>query len=357
MVPYYLLFGIPICIHFFTRITKTNKRNLVVGSFFAFFIVILALRSEDCGVDLSRYLPYFEHARDLSWSEAFHQEIEPGYWILQKAVGVFSLNFNVFLTVVTLISLVPVWVLYAREKENALLLVILFTAVAPFSMYFSGLRQIAAMGFGIIAWFFVKKKRFICFVLTVLLAMTFHQSAFVLLLLLPAYYFRITKRRVVPIALAMVALYIFKKQVFGVLIAVIGQFEERYSTFVLTSTKAYGVLFLLILFAVYAFVIPDENKLDKDALALRNVLILAICIQCFAPIHTLVMRMNYYFLPFVPLTITKVIGARKKGYERLTKISIWLMCIVFTGVFFYKAYTGEDMLQIFPYVPFWRTAS
>lgn len=354
MVPYFLLFGIPICIHFFTRITKPNKRNLVVGSFFAFFIIILALRDVTCGADVLGYFNHFKHAQDLSWSEALHQEVEPGYWLLQKAVGVFSLNFNVFLTVVTLISLVPVWVLYAREKENALLLVILFTAVAPFSMYFSGLRQIAAMGLGIIAWFFVKKKRFICFVLTVLLAMTFHQSAFVLLLLLPAYYLRITKKRFIPIAVAMVVLFIFNKQVFGALISVAGRFEERYNT--LTSTGAYGTLILLVLFAVYAFVIPDETKLDKDSLALRNVLILSICIQCFAPIHTVAMRMNYYFLPFVPLMITKVIGARKKGYESLTKISIWIMCIVFTGVFFYKAYTGEDIMQIFPYVPFWRTA-
>ena len=164
MVPYYLLFCIPIFVHFLNKKATPFKRNLIAGSFFLILIIMLSLRSVECGTDLKGYLSYFEKARNISWKEVFHQGLEPGYGFFQKVVSLFSAGFNVFLTLVALISIVPIWVLYASERENALLAVLAFTAIAPFSMYFSGLRQILAMGIGIIAWFFVRKKRFVLFV-------------------------------------------------------------------------------------------------------------------------------------------------------------------------------------------------
>jgi hypothetical protein len=130
------------------------------------------------------------------------------------------------------------------------------------------------------------------------------------------------------------------------------EYAERYSE--LESTGAYSILILLILFAIYSFLIPDNNELDNDTIAMRNFLLFSVCIQCFAPIHTLAMRMNYYFLIFIPILIPRIIKCRKRNLKEIAQLSQVIFVMFFAVYFFYEAYTGEDVLSIYPYIPFWK---
>ena len=103
--------------------------------------------------------------------------------------------------------------------------------------------------------------------------------------------------------------------------------------------------------------IPDEDKLDKETNVLRNILVLTVCIQLFAPVHSLAMRVNYYFLPFIPILITKIIKYSNKNLKIVSTVSIYFMCIGFIALFFYRAYFGEDILQVFPYISLWETVA
>ncbi len=355
MIPYYLLFIIPIFTSFIESGTATYQKktkNITISVFFLMFVVMLALRSIECGVDLTNYKSYFDSVRNMSWQGIFDQDVETGYWVFQKLISYLTQDFNVFLAIVAIICLLPIWLLYKNESEFSLLTIVLFVTVAPFSMFFSGLRQSIAMGLGIVVWTCVKRKKFILFIITTLLATAFHQSAIILLFLYPLYYIKITRSWIIPVALVMLLILAFNEQIFSFLIAFFERYDERYNN--LETTGAFGTLALLVIFAVYSFIIPDERKMDRHTIALRNVLLFSICIQCFAPIHSLAMRMNYYFLLFIPILIPKIIEYRKDGLLKLTQVSIWVMMIVFIGIFFYKAYWGADILQIFPYVPFWE---
>jgi len=79
-----------------------------------------------------------------------------------------------------------------------------------------------------------------------------------------------------------------------------------------------------------------------------------VCIQMFAPVHGLVMRVNYYFLPFVPVLIPRIVRRAKESMRQLVLISMIVMYSFFTVYFFYHAYTGADILRIYPYIPFWK---
>lgn len=353
MIPYYLLFIIPIFTYSIeSRIVyKKKTKNITISVFFLIFTVMLALRSIECGTDLTNYKSYFNSVQNMSWQEIFNQDVETGYWVFQKLISYITNDFNVFLTIVAIICLLPIWIYYKTESDFSLLTVILFITVAPFSMFFSGLRQSIAMGVGILAWLCVKRKKIILFIITVLLAAAFHQSAIILLFLFPLYHIRITKNWIIPVALVMLLILAFNEQIFSFLISFSERYDERYNS--ITQTGAFGTLALLVIFAVYSFLIPDEQKMDKNTIALRNILLFSICVQCFAPIHSLAMRMNYYFLLFIPILIPKIIKYRKDGLLKLTNVSVWIITVAFIGIFFYKAYFGEDILQIFPYVPYW----
>lgn len=66
------------------------------------------------------------------------------------------------------------------------------------------------MSLGVPAWYSAKDKKLVRFILVVLLAMQFHTSAFMLFLIYPLYYAKITKKWLWFVVPCMVALYFFR---------------------------------------------------------------------------------------------------------------------------------------------------
>ena len=262
-------------------------------------------------------------------------------------------NFQFFLFIVALMSIIPIAVLYYKKSENVILTIALFMVVAPFSMFFSGLRQSIAMGIIIFAFKYIQDKKVIKYIICVIIAMYFHKSAMFCLIFYPVYHAKITKKWLYIIIPTMIITYVFNKQIFSFLLHIYNPIYEDNYGFV-TSTGQYSILILLILFIIYCFVFPDKNKINKEFMGLRNMLILSTMFQLFVPINPIVMRMNYYTLLFVPILIPKVINIGYKKDYGILQLSVIIMSIFFFVYFIYNGYTGNDVLNIFPYIPYWR---
>ena len=102
----------------------------------------------------------------------------------------------------------------------------------------------------------------------------------------------------------------------------------------------------------------EEADVDENIIGLRNILVVATCLQMFASVHALAMRANYYFIPFVPVLMSKISAKSgviaEKNTVKLINGALILFYIVY---FFYIAYTGEDTLEIFPYETYWSELS
>ena len=76
-------------------------------------------------------------------------------------------------------------------------------------------------------------------------------------------------------------------------------------------------------------------------------------ILLMAPISTVTMRMNYYYLPFVALLVPKI----SHRITRIDKRYVWLiefgMTAFFMLYFFIKMHR-VDTLNIYPYRFFWQ---
>lgn len=355
MTPYFLLLGLPAFFSLFAKKKKPGQKGSVVAidTFFLIFLVLLSLRSMQCGADLKNYLVFFNQVKGIGLVDLFSVYLEPGYFVLAKFTQVFSDSFQLLIALIAFLTVIPLWKMYRRESTSAYLTVILFATVAPFTVYFSGLRQILAVTLGIPAYYYTRKKKLVQFVLVVALAFLFHQSALLLFILYPLYHVKLNKNSFYFVAPAMLAVMLFGKQIFSFLLRFMGErYIQRYAD--ITSTGAYTVLILMFIFALYAYILPDEKKMDADTLGLRNILLLCAAIQCFAPVNTIAMRMNYYFLIFLPILIPKIADAAKPNYKKLASMSVVVMNLVFTAWFFYNAYRGGDALHVFPYIPFWR---
>ncbi len=355
MTPYFLLLGLPAFFSLFKAKKTAEKKASVfaLDVFFFIFLILLSLRSVQCGIDLKNYLHFFNQVKGVGFVGLFSKYLEPGYFVLAKFTQIFTDSFQVLIAMISLLTVIPLWKMYRKETTNAYLTVVLFATVAPFTVYFSGLRQILAVTLGIPAYYYTKKKKLVQFVLIVALAFVFHQSALLLFILYPLYHVKLNKNSFYFVAPAMLAVMLFGKQIFAFLLRFMGErYIQRYAD--ITSTGAYAVLILMFIFALYAYIIPDEKKMDADTLGLRNILLLCAVIQCFAPVNTIAMRMNYYFLIFLPILIPRIADAAKPHYKKLAAMSVVVMNLVFTAWFFYNAYRGGDALNVFPYIPFWR---
>ena len=152
--------------------------------------------------------------------------------------------------------------------------------------------------------------------------------------------------------------YIFNRPIFNTATAILNYiFGEDYSA-VATDTGAYTMLILYILFAIFSYVIPDESLMNKETLGLRNFLLMAVVIQCFAPLHTLAMRMNYYFILFIPMLIPKIIKCSKQSLKQVAYLSNWVLSGYLLVYYLDKLYTscttGVSSLGTYPYRFFWQ---
>ena len=356
MLPYYILVLTPVIIYILGLIKGKKLNKISISVFFIILIVLLSLRSVECRIDLKMY-QYFFKVFAVTPFERVSSLSEKGeilYYLLNKGIYLIGGNFQFFIFVVALLSIVPIAILYYKKSDNGLLTIALFLVVAPFTMFFSGLRQSIAMGIIIFSFKYIQEKKLLKYIICVVIAMYFHKSATFCFFLYPIYHAKLTKKSLYFIIPLMILVYIFKDKIFMILLKMYNPiYSEKYGD--ITSTGQYGILVLLVLFDIYCFVFPDKNIIDNEFMGLRNYLILSTFCQLFVPINNVVMRMNYYLLLFIPILIPKV---RILGYEKnkeLLKLSEIIIIVFFLTHFIYNGYMGEDILRIFPYIPFWNS--
>ena len=362
MIPYYILLFAPLVCSIYVqhgKITVYNKletkeQKHVIGIFFSAFLLMLALRGLDCGSDTRNYLYYFNNDVSLSFDEIFHQyHVEVLFHLLNKIISLISKDYQLYLVIIAIICIIPLWKLYKEESELPYLSIILFLTVAPFSIFFSGLRQALAISAAPISYYFCKKKKLLPYIATCLITTSIHQSAIMLFLMYPIYRAKTTRNWlyfVVPIVAVILA---FNSRIYTTIVPLMGErYFERYGE--TSSTGAYSVILFLLALAILASLFPNDDEVDENTAGLRNLLFLSVCLQCFAPVNTIAMRMNYYYLIFVPLTIPKIVTRSKRKYKQVAYFVVIAMCVVFCLYFIYEMYKSSDIMQLYPYVGFWQ---
>jgi hypothetical protein len=329
-----------------------QKRNNAALAFFFFLLTLLVvLRHESIGNDTRNYIHYFKKYSIADWNELGRRDMELGFAYFNKIVSLISKEPRFFLAVAAIAASAMIYPTYKRLCTDASLTIVLFCIMSTFVMMFSGIRQMLAIGIGFIAYHFTRRKKPIPFLLMIGLAMTVHISAFMLAFMYPLYHARITKKWLYVVVPALAVVFVFNGPIFSVLAAIIGLFTKYNGS--VASTGAYTMLILFAIFSVFAFVVPDEFQLDAETISLRNFLLLALVIQMFAPLHNLAMRMNYYYIIFIPLLLPKIIECRGKRWNQVAMLGRHVMVVFFLLYFFYNAYHGGG-LHVFPYHFFWE---
>ncbi len=362
MIPYYVLIGAPLLFSLFHALSLDHplhaphhiqKKNYTILLFFIIYFLLLALRRSDIGVDLGGYIRNFRLFRTYTWNEMFQSvRWEKGFSAFTKLIGMFTASPQIYVAIVAAVSVVPVARLYFRESEDDITVMALFMIFPVFIMNFSGLRQAMAIAFAPAVYNAACNRKLLRAILLALIATTFHTSGIVLLLLYPVCRIKLQSHHLFIILPLVAFLYVFSIPVYYLLLPLLGEdYASRYTA--LTQTNSTAILFMLLLFTLYAFLLPDTEKMDDTTEILRNILVLALFIQVFASISPTAMRINYYFVVFVPLLVTKITA-------RITRVNPQYMQLIQLGMaaFFLFYHITKihrvDSLNIYPYAFFWQ---
>lgn len=329
-----------------------EKRNRTAITFFFFLLTFLIMfRHENVGRDTSSYVDYFEYYSNRDWQQLWRAKGENGYIYFNKLISYISMDPQFFLGIAAVLISIMIYPLYKRLCIDASLTVMLFVTLSTFFMMFSGIRQMMAIAIGFIAYDFTRRKKLLFFLLAVFVATTFHTSAFMLYFMYPLYHARITKRWLYVVVPVLAVCFAYNRQIFGSLSLLLEQYTEYDTT--IEETGAYTMLILFGAFSVFSFLIPDERRVDTETIGLRNFLLLAFVLQIFAPLHSLAMRMGYYYIIFIPLLLPRIIAARGRKWNQVAVFARNLM-VVFFLLYFFMNVSGEGNLRVFPYHFFWE---
>lgn len=367
MLPYFMLLILPFIYNVTVQAifnhgrvnlihNRKDYKSPIVMVFFIYLAIVLMFREKSVGLDLDNYHYMFNKYSLESIRTLLTSDGELLYKILNWLIGKFTNEFQWVLAITALMAIIPIFCLYNEDKKNGYMKIALFINTSVFVVLFSALRQSIAVAIGVCAYYFVRKHKFIPFLIVIVIANMFHHSAFILIAMYPIYHMRLNSKHLWMVIPVFVIVLFFREGIFNLISELLANFYDKYER-TITNTGALATFLLYVIFLVYSYVLPDERRMNEELIGLRNFLLVATILQSFAGLNALSMRMNYYYIVFIPYAMCKFVEIPKKEFRRVATVSKCVLCIFFTLYFIMtviSSYGTKNLLGIVPYDSVWR---
>ena len=358
------------------NLTKKRKKRYIVFSF-ACLAIISMLRSYNVGRDLqAHYYKTFLRVVNLDWNNLFTLGYENGYLVFYKIISMFTSDGQWMIAIHALIVIgITGWFIY-RNSDNVVMSTFMFITTNTWFMYMTMMRQAMAVSFVLVALEIWKRKdwrikRFVLYVLVVILAMQFHSSAFIAFIIPIFDYLPFKRKHILISTIVMIASFALYNQLFkAVSLLQIG--KRDYTEFYSSSGEAINIISLYFVF-IYALIFiigtvslvyykGEENQSSNlnvtdesgfsNSFILYMVLVLEVCRITGLKINIMA-RMTYYFMPFVYILLPRAIASfRNYSNKKIVKYSIYvLMTVAFVWLTYRSAAT---MYGTVPYQFYWE---
>jgi len=307
-------------------------------------VAILGFRGTEVGIDTYAYERRFNTYRFMTLEEIFNNSQEIGFSLLIRVVDFFTDEYHLFVLICAIITIVPIIISISKCSVNPFLSVFLFITFDYYTFMFSGMRQGIAYALCIFSYIFIRDRKFIKYLVVVLLAAQFHKSAY---FFLPAYFItqvKIDKKAIISMAVMFVLVYVFKGRMFNYVV------EMMYDSYEITNTNPFGILVLILTMTILGIMFK-ENALRKDKTF--NCCLMLLCVGAvllpFISIGTNAKRMVEYYCIFQIFVIPGILN----GIENENLRVLANMAIIIGAFALWSLYLTIDTYYTVPYIPFW----
>lgn len=300
-----------------------HKQKYALKCFGFLIFLISVLRSTSVGWDYPTYINYFEEIGQSNWSDIFLVNIrfEPGYVVFNKLIYCISDNYLFFTLVVSAFNVFSTILFIKRYSKIYWLSCFLFLTMGFFNFQINILRQSIAMSIAFYAYYYADHKMFKKFLVSILLAASFHYSSFALLFLYPLFGIQLNYKKICLEAfIVVVGLFVLGKTI----IAIVSSFwSVPYDA---NEGTGFGMLAMLVLITVCGlFLIKIGHK--QIPVLPTQLMVCACCFQLLSPSFSMFVRFVQYFsigaIIFLPSCLKSV-----KYDQLLYFLSMLFICII-----------------------------
>lgn len=278
-------------------IPAKNKNNVFLNISFLELFLILLFRAPFS--DMINYINMFHRIAELPFSELGSVGWEYGYVIFNKIIAIISSNDRVLIGIISFITLFGQYIFIKKYSNNYLITVILFIGLNFFNYNYILLRQEIALVIILFSIRYIEEKKFIKFLLCIIIAILFHQSALVFIIVYILSKIKCTNKIKIYCIPIFIIIFIFRNFLGRLL------YINTYVEYVGNTQTTEGYTMLAVLLLIYIamlfveFVIIKNGKSKNEVNNTENIFywmyIVAIAFQILATTQSLVSRIVLYF--------------------------------------------------------------
>lgn len=281
-------------------------------------IFLAGLRGYTVGADTATYLKAFNHFRGVPfWKIITEKYMSPrafewGYFYFTEMCRAMGMNETVYLCVIACLIYIPVFHAVSKYSDMPYLSLLCYFAFGLFSYSLGIFRQMIAISILLCGWKFVEERKLIQFLCLVALAMSFHTTALVALMLYILY--GIKWKRIIWMLPGMeVGLLVFGRKIILLATKILPQYVEYLGGQYDVSGGSYKMLLLLNAILIASIMFRNRENTRDDMVICA--LVLAICVQAVGYSMGIFGRMVPYFSVYLLFAIPNAIHRVKKEFK------------------------------------------
>lgn len=326
---------------------KKIKDNIFLFVTFIILFVVVGYRDFVTGSDTHMYVTSFQNYNLHKWSVLnVNGYFEIGYQVFNILISYLTNSKRGFLLIVSFIINIAVYKLIKENSNNYLLSVIMYINLHFLYSSMNITRQYMALVIVLIAFRFVKEKKLLQFILSIIFATLFHSSAWIALLIYPMYHMSFSHKKVFVIIIISFVASRYVGSIVNTIYHIIGRtnfYQERVGQENIACLINAGMYFLMYLFS-YSL-IKDKTNMNKEANFYLNTFIYIVGLNLIASNMNVLSRAIQYFGIFSIIALPnllKIYLNKNRDYIVITTL-IASLFIVYSSI-------------IMKYRPEWNTA-
>lgn len=360
---------------------KRYKKYFIVSTFLA-IILIAALRGSDIGRDLEgHYASNFVLIANTDWDSLIRFTTtgmyDIGFVIFCKLISYISQGVQCFIIATSLITFGSIGRYIYKHSEDVILETFLLVTSFLMFMYMSMIAQVLAIAIMLYAVDYLNEKKYIKFVLLVILASTLHSSAIICLIFIPLSLLEAKRNYIFGFIILLTAVmvgfdrllsfaitYIFPQYSFYFLEGALHNAKEQIGGSNLTQLLIYvscATIGILSLFIFNSSTRKQELMLKKyseenirwlNSGFLVYLSLSAIVFRIMLTYGSVIKRVGYYFYPFAFTLLCRGLGRFDPKVRFTLKLIIYVAFLYFFLTS--EQRLGEIAYGVFPYEFFWK---
>jgi hypothetical protein len=345
---------------------KSSKIFYLIYVFLILFF-ISGFKSIHIGNDTAYYVELFNYYGsvlgsmkniDFNLGYLVNSRIEIGYTLLNLVLYSISSNYLI-LFISTSAFILSVWLYHIKKNSKIIWLsVFVFINLRFFYFTLSGLRQAIAMSFVLLSFRYLKKRKFLMFIIIVLIASLFHLSALVFIIAYPISFFKFNYKYIFLSFFISIIFYTCFDKILQIFLYLFPKYKMYLTSIYFNSQiKLANIINTLLVFIILIFGIIIKNKKlflsneSNQENIIYHIMNLALLFSLISLKISILGRFTMYFFMFsciyIPNTIMKINSNRNR---------VIITSIIVNILFIYNMiilYARPDWQHIYPFEFYW----